>query len=341
MLKTTIPFIDLRGKTLLDLLRAYPDKARDLLSGSKRTLGVVSQVASVFAHPLLDARSRAWLKKAKNPYLHEIESFSGVLGKRGVVALNIAYEWACTSGAYATGETVSMLRVLDWPFPALGKHVVVALQSGKAGEFYNITWPALSGMYQGVAKGRFAAAINLAPMRKHGLGYVGDWFKNRLIMNKQRALPPSHLLRMVFENAKDYAEAKEMLCKIPIAAPVIFTLTGIKQGQGCIIERLEDSAEIMELTAGQCVTASNQFHSGFAKIGKGWRSRALDSAGRYKQSCTITAEEMKQENLSWLRPPILNAFTRLVMRADAATGRFDVQGYEGQSAVTESYSLSV
>ncbi len=103
---------------------------------------------------------------------------------------------------------MTLLRVLDWPFPALGKQVMVVLQKGKAGDFYNITWPGVSGVYTAMAPGRFAAALNQAPMRMHGLGYAGDWLKNRLMAGRETGLPPAHLLRQVFEQADSYETAK-------------------------------------------------------------------------------------------------------------------------------------
>jgi hypothetical protein len=65
-------------------------------------------------------------------------------------------------------------RLLDWGFPKLGENLVVAHQSGPAGDFHNITWPGIAGIYQAVARGRFAAAINQAPMRRHGPGLATD-----------------------------------------------------------------------------------------------------------------------------------------------------------------------
>ena len=339
MLKTTIPFVDLRGKTQIDLLRSFPDKANALLAASRRTYGVVSWILSALLLPISDRASHRWLKRTRNPYLHEIEAAADVLGKRGVYTLNMAYEWACTSGAYLVGGRVHLLRVLDWPFPQLGQHMVVAQQKTAAGEFYNITWPGLSGMFQGLAPMRFAAAINLAPMRLHGMGIVGDWLRNRYLSSRAKGLPASHLLRQVFEQAKNYDEAKEMLCNTPIAAPVIFTLTGMIPGEGCIIERLENAAEIKELSVAQMVSASNEFHSSFAQVGKGWRPRMMDSAGRLRQSVEISTQELQQDNFSWLRPPMLNSFTRLVMQADAATGMLMVQGFEGQGAVTNMFAV--
>lgn len=341
MLKSNIPFIDLRGKTQTDLLRAFPDQAAQLLASSRRTLGWFSYALSAVGLIYSDRRSHRWLKRAGDPYLHEIETAAGILEKKGVYTLNLAYEWGCTSGAYAMGEGVQLLRVLDWPFPALGRHLVVALQKGAAGEYYNVTWPALSGMYQGVAPGRFACAINQAPMKQYGLGFLGDWLVGRLVVNTKKSLPPAHLLRHVFENARGYLEARHMLSTFPLAVPAIFVLTGTKPGEGCVIERLEDSVEIRDLSAGQSVSSANEFVSRFSQMGRGWRPRALDSAGRYQQSQSVNIHDLAQDQFGWLRPPILNSYTRLALKADAATGSLMVQGFEGQSEVTNLFSVSM
>ena len=339
MIKNSIPFVDLRGKSPIDLLRAYPDKASDIIKAASRTYGLASHIASIVALPIADKKSLAWLKNNRNPYLYEIESFSEIMDKPGIISLNLSYEWACTSGTYRTDETVSLLRVLDWPYPSLGKHLVIALQKGKAGDFYNVTWPALSGVFTGLASGRFAAAINQAPMRAHQLSHFGDWFRNRMIASHETGLPPSHLLRQVFENAANYQDAKRLLSETRIAVPAIFTLSGINQGEGCIIERLEDSAQVIELSASQQVTASNHFNSSLANVGKGWRPRQIDSIGRYKQSCDIHGYDIAAEHFDWLRAPIRNQYTRLCCVANAATNRLMVQGFEGMMEVTSIFTM--
>ncbi len=339
MLKTPIPYIDLRGKTPIDLLRAYPDKAQALIRAARRSYGMLSYAASVVAFPFADRKSHEWLKRTSNPYLYEIETFADILGVRGIYALNLSYEWGCTGGAYPTGETVTLLRVLDWPFPELGKHVVIALQQGRAGEFYNVTWPAVSGVYTGMAPGRFSAALNQAPMREHKLTYAGDWLKNRLQVQRELGLPPAHLLRQAFEQAENYEAAREILAKTKLAMPVIYILAGTKPGEGCIIERLENEAEIIELGAGRQVSAANHFNSRLAAVGQGWRPRAMDSPGRYRQSCAIYGHDVLKENFDWLQGPILNQLTRLAVLCDASSSRLMAQGFEGSSRVTELYNL--
>ncbi len=336
---TPLPFVDLRGKTPMDLLRAYPDRARDLIKANRRIWGRVSDIASIPVLPIADFLSHRWLKKQFNPYLHEIETFADTLGTRGIYAFNVAFEWACTTGIFSTGESVTLLRTLDWPFPALGKYTVIALQQGKAGTFYNITWPGMAGVFTAMAPGRFSAAINQAPLRKSNLTFIGDWIKARFAVRKQRALPPSHLLRQVFEHAADYEEAKKALAETPIAAPAIFTLGGIRPGEGCIIERLEDCAGIIELGVSEQVTVTNHFNSALNAVGHGWWPRAIDSAGRHRQSRSIAAYELEQGGFAWLTPPIINRYTRLCVITDAMSQRLMVQGYEGPVPVTPLFNL--
>lgn len=337
MLKTTIPFIDLRGKTPVDLLRSYPDSARTLVTAARKSYGYWSHMVTAVALPFIDKKSHAWLQASNNPFLHEIESFDSILGMRGVYSLNLSYEWGCTSGAYRDEEQVALMRVLDWPFPKLGKNVMVVLQSGKAGDFYNVTWPGVSGVFNAMAPGRFCAALNLAPMRRHGKNIVTDWFRNRKMVKSQKALPPAHLLRQVFEHAEDYNAAKEMLMKTPIAVPAIFILTGINFGEGCVIERTENAAEVREIAGGQQVAASNQFHT---ILEKGTRPRPFfNSEGRFQQAGILQGHEITSPVFSWLSPPILNPFTRLCMVADAASGKLTVQGFEGVIPATEIFNL--
>ena len=74
-------------------------------------------------------------------------------------------EWACTALA-RDDDAPWLVRTLDWPFPGLGRHVEIALMRGAAGDFYNVTWPGFVGVLTAMAPGRFAAAVNQAPLRR-------------------------------------------------------------------------------------------------------------------------------------------------------------------------------
>ena len=341
MLKTTIPYVDLRGKTPVDLLRAFPDKASGLIRSSTFTYGWPSHLASLAVLPYLDKKSHEWLVQSQNPYLYEIETFADILDVPGVFALNNCYEWGCTSGLYSTSETVSLLRILDWPFPDLGKQVMLVHQSGKAGDFYNLTWPAMSGVFTGMAPKRFSAALNQAPMRRHGKSFLGDWLKNRVIVRDEIGIPPAHLLRQVFELAKNYDEAKKMLSETRISMPAIFVLAGLEAGEGCIIERLENTSEIIELGAQQQLVAANHFTSSLTSVGQGWRPRELDSEGRHKHGCEILGHDLDPQHFEWLRAPMISKNTRLCTLMNASTMRLMAQGFEGVTSATDIYNLPV
>lgn len=339
MYSNALPFIDLRGKTPVDLLRRYPDVARELIGSARRSYGTLAQLASYPAFILADRMARRWLERNRNPYWHEIESFADIVESKGLIALNLSYEFGCTTGAWRTDDSVSMLRVLDWPVARLGKLAMVVLQSSKAGDFYNITWPGTSGVFTGVAPGRFSAAINQAPSRRHNCGLVGDWLINCLHMRKGGGLPPAHLLRQVFEKAVSYAEAKILLMDTPLAVPAIFTLAGLQPGEGCIIERLEHTGKVIELSAGQAVTCANHFQSELSQTGLGFRPREIDSAGRFKQSVSIGGHDLANDDFRFLQAPIINANTRLGVIANAASGRLMAQAYEGSIPVTSVFNL--
>ena len=252
------PFIDIRSSGPRQLVDEYPDRAKELIHASRRTLGLFSELVSRAILPSGDSISHDWLIKTNNPYLDEIDYYATRLGVPGIYALNICFEWGCTSAVYAKEEGPTLTRVLDWLFPKLGENLIVAHQSGSGGDFYNVTWPGVSGIFQGMAPGRFSASLNQAPMQRHRMTYIGDWVKNRKNVFQTTGLPPAHLLRRVFEEAKDYKEAREMLAKTPVALPVIYILGGAQQGEASVIERTENDYAIRTLENDR-VCASNQF----------------------------------------------------------------------------------
>ncbi|MGD0189849.1 MAG: hypothetical protein ABSD74_03815 [Rhizomicrobium sp.] len=331
----TIPYADIRGHTPVKLAETYAGRATGLAHASTEMFGPAKHLVRSLGLPLGDRISRAWLERFANPYLDEIRAIAETLHIDGVYFLNVCFEWGCTSGAFAARDGIALHRVLDWPFPALGESVVVAHQSGDAGEFYNVTWPGLSGMYQGMAHGRFAAAINQAPMRKHGRGFAGDWFTNRLAVRGTNALPAAHLLRQTFEQAASYARAREMLCATPIATPAIFILTGVSPDEGCVIERTESLCGMRELN-GTRVCATNQFDSGLE--GR-WLARPIDSPGRLRAAWGLAPDDVNQ-GFSWFVPPIANVNSRLVVNANAGTGALQVLGTAGVRPATAVFDLA-
>jgi hypothetical protein len=333
-----IPFIDIRGSSPTQLLELYANKAQNLVEASKNTFGLASKLASHLALPIADQLARAWLHKTQNPYRNEIELYTKILPIKGLLALNLSYEWGCTSGAYKNDGRVTLLRVLDWPFPALGSNIVVAHQRGSAGDFYNITWPGVSGIFQAITPGRFAAALNQAPMRRYKTGIVIDWIRNRARFNKSSSLPPAHLLRKAFETANSYEEAKAILSQHSVSIPVIYTLSGTQEQEGCVIERLEDSFSIRELSKCDNVCATNHFESSFNGIGHGWLPRAMDSHGRASSAKLIDSKDLTDDFL-WFAPQIVSHLSRLVMTADASSGTFSLMATDGVKPVTKRFAI--
>lgn len=327
----SIPCVDIRDGSPVDLLKAYAAGAHALVAAAARTYGPVGQAASLAALPLGDRASLRWLEKNRNPYLAEMRAMAEVLGRSGVYFLNVCFEWGCTGGIWDTPEGPMLRRVLDWPFPALGEHLVVAHQTGVAGAFLNATWPGVTGIFQASAPGRFAAALNQAPARMHGLGFAGDWLQSRLLTRQSEALPPAHLLRQVLETAPDYAGAKRLLCETPVAVPAIFLLAGLRAGEGCIVERTEDAFVLREMTDGRVCAANH-----FVDREEGWRARPIDSPGRLAAALALDAAAA---DFAWFQPPIANANSRLAMTATPASGALTLMGTEGMEPVTETFRL--
>jgi hypothetical protein len=216
--------------------------------------------------------------------------------------------------------------------------MVVARQKGAAGEFHNVTWPGVCGVFNAVAPGRFACALNQAPMRRHRTGIVLDWARNRVRAYRSRALPPAHLLRHVFETAASYEDAKHMLSTYPLCLPVIYILTGTKEGEGCVIERLEEQYALRELGEREGVCAANHFESYLNGIGHGWMPRAMASHQRSRHG-EKSKFDYADESFGWFSAPIANPLSRLAMTADAAKGVLTLIGTEGAQAVTQRFVL--
>jgi hypothetical protein len=332
-----VPLVDIRSCGPRQLVHEYPQQAKELITASRKTLGMGSELISRALLPLSDRVSRDWLRKTGNPYLEEIDHYADHLNTTGIHALNICFEWFCTSAVYAKEHGPTLTRVLDWMFPKLGENIIVALQNGRAGDFYNVTWPGVSGMFHGMAPGRFSASLNQAPMQRHRLTYIGDWIKNRKLVFEATGLPPAHLLRKVFEEAKNYKEAKERLARTPVALPVIYILGGIRKGEGCVIERTENDYAIRAIESDR-VCASNQFETRLNLIGYGWRPRPVNSAGRVRQARALPLATI-DDQFNWFKPPIANSHTRLAMMACAATGKLHVFGTHGEERITEIFRL--
>jgi hypothetical protein len=320
-----IPVIDLGAGGVVDLAKRERDRVEALIDSGRR------QYTALVLY-LTDHRSRRWLARSGNPYLAEIEAIAAALGHSGLFALNLSFEWACTAGVCddPLGPGTRLMRTLDWLQHGLGRYVVVARHRGSQGAWLNITWPGFVGVVTGLAPGRFAAAILQPPLHRTTGLLPLDWLINRLVLWENRALPPSHLLRQVFETCSSFAEARKRLMAVPICSPAIFVLSGVGPGEAAVIERLESHGVTHD---GAAAAANHWLTKSF-----GYGSRGIDSEGRQHLMSTYLAEP--PDGLSWLVPPIINRYTRLAMVANAATGELVVQGWEVDGPGTAVLRLS-
>lgn len=279
---------------------------------------------SSFGVEIGDKISKRLLAKMDNPYLEEMDMIEQAIGVPGAHMLNSSYEWACTSGVGETSGGPQLYRVLDWSLGGLGRNVIVAHITTDVGDYYNVTWPGYTGVLTAMAPTRFSAAINQPPLRTRNyftLPY--SWLKSKVVMTKSKALPPAHLLRRVFETAKTYDEAKDMLTNTPICIPVFYTLSGSNPGEGCIIERLETQAVVHEMPNG----IANDWIS---SIYDGGIPRAGENDERRNQMMQLvhSEDDCRPGALDWVTAPILNSTTKLAVRACSRAGTLIVRGYE-------------
>ena len=155
-----IPLVDVRSGGPPRHALENPAKARALRDAC---LGSLPRAA----HPLVpsfDRISQRWLARSRSPYVDEIAMIADALDFSGVWLLNASMQWGCTSRASAHDGLPWLLRTLDWPFRGLGHHTELAHMRGAAGDFISATWPGYVGVLTALAPGRFAAALNQAPM---------------------------------------------------------------------------------------------------------------------------------------------------------------------------------
>lgn len=306
-------------------LAAFDAEARALIDGA--TAGVPLSALRV-----ADRISRRWLVKSGNAHLAEIDAIAESLGRPGAHYLSVNYEWGCTVAVRDTGEHPELVRILDWRTPGLGRYVVAADVDGASGRFTTLTWPGYTGVLQAMAPGRFAAAINQAPMPRRGGGFMPlDWLANKVDVWRSREATPAHVLRNVFEQETTFAEARRRLIETPLASPAIFSLVGCRAGELCIIERTEGAAHVHD---GERATAN-------AWQAPAWsgRPRGAENSRRVRQLSVLPAGTT--DDFDWLKAPVLNLTTRLAAVFGPATGRIRAQGFAGLTPATACFTAKL
>jgi hypothetical protein len=340
--RVTIPLADLRAGGPVAYAAASLAALEDLRAGC---VAFVPGIARPLV-PIAEAACRRWLESSASPYAGEVRAIAELVQGPGVYFGNTAYEAACTVATCRGGTDAPMLaRTLDWPFPGMGRHVIVARQAGIAGDFWNVTWPGAVGVLTATAPGRFAATINQAPLRRRTawaalrpLDYIANGLNTYM---RIRHAPPDHVLRQVFETASDYGAAKEMLSTIPVARPVLFALAGTKPDETCLIEREETTGRIVE---GDVIVAND-----WTKPRPGWEERTISGITDINSSnrCMALTQRVaaRCEPFDWVAPPVLNWATRVAVEMSAdgmlrAVGFEPSTGWEAAVQVTNIFDLA-
>lgn len=327
-----IPIIDIRDGGPVHHARIGKDRAQGLRAA---VLGWFPKAINLVV-PQVDAVARRWLERSHSPYVEEIRAIAATLGFPGIWFLNGSYQWGCTS--LACEQTVPWLaRTLDWPYPGLGRYADIVRMRGPAGEFFNVSWAGYVGVLSACAPGRFAAAINQAPMQRRSqvrlLRFYDVVANAAVTLRRVRDIPPDQLLRQVFETCRDYTEARRMLEVTPSARPVIFTLAGCRAGECCVIERTEDGFRTRERDTG----AANDWleplprweaRIGFSKALTSTFQEAAEYSHQRRTALAGWAGEFSNTSFGWLTPPVLNPYTRVAIEMCPAQGIVRAVGYE-------------
>lgn len=321
---------------------------RHAIDGRERARGVRDDCLSFLPPPVralvpaMDALTRHWLRRSHSPYVADVEAIAAALGHSGTWFLNGCYQWGCTAVARDEGGAPLLARTLDWPFRGLGRRLELARMRGAAGEFVNVTWPGYAGTLTASAPGRFAAAINQAPLRRRTRR---PWLRpydlalNALRTWPIRFRPPDHLLREVFETCRDFGAAKRRLEEVPVARPVIFTLIGCERGERCVIERTEeDFASRTEdtSTANDWLRSTTPWEARVCAtlLLKSSPEEATAHSRARREALSSWSQPFARSDFAWVTPPVLNPFTRIAVEMCAASGTLRAVGYEPEPGGT-------
>ena len=319
-----IPLVDARADPLKAADPGGVRALRDTILGSFRPI-------AAGALPIADRLARRWLARSTSPYLAELDAVAARTRTAGTYAINLSYEYGCTTLARtdAPGLAPTLRRTLDWPFRGLGRAAIVAHRCGPVGEFFDVTWPGAVGTLTAVAPGRFAAAINQAPLFRRTRAEILrtlDYTRNLVsTLSRERGMPPLHLLRHVFETAATFSQALELLQTVELARPVLFMLVGCGSDEIAVIERRERDATVH---LGPCSVANDWREPQF-----GWEPRPCALEDRRLDSVTrcATIEEAvsgSSEPFGWVVPPVRNWNTRVAVEMSAGEGWIRALGFE-------------
>jgi hypothetical protein len=242
-------------KITIDLRRPPEDRwhltpeqqrqARELLALYKADLGIPPDVGE-----FLVASARELVRA---DYWTEMESLSFALGLplSDAVLCNFYYDaikvvLGCTAFAVDSAGGILHARNLDWwtTSAILSRYTTICnFVGGVAGEFTTIGWPGFTGVFSGIAPGRFAITLNA-------------------VLSLEPAVPATPVvlvLRTVLEEARSYNEALSILSAASLPSDSLLLLTGTRAGEHVVIERTPSRCAVRRGRSGfTCVTNDYQ-----------------------------------------------------------------------------------
>lgn len=296
-----------------------------------------------------DAVAQAWLRWTANPLAPKIRAVTQLARSPGASVMNLCYEWGCTTSLRRLGDSIVMVRTVDWPFKGIGRYVTTLIEPSPHGPVSFVTWPGFVGAVTVFAPGRFCAAVNKAPIPYRS----GSLPLDQMIAATQSfgsgGLPLTHLVRIAALEAPNFASLVDRITSCQrVTSPGIVTLAGVTAGEAVMVERFRRRAEIRRGVDDE-LCAANDWLS--PSSGRRWPPAGGKTPEEKQLDCQTRIAALRRAfvtdlaDFSWLQAPILNRNTRAAVACCPATGKLSVQGYDwvgnGPAAVTEALSLDL
>jgi hypothetical protein len=320
-----LPAVELfRLEDPFDWVRTHRERANRTLEIATR--GVPKPLLSAG-----DGLAHLWLKATDNPWRGLIRSLADTLDYPGVALMNLCYEWGCTTAAGQLRGRPAMARTVDWPFVGLGSLVVVVIEPTRYGPVAFITWPGFVGAVTAFAPGRFAIAVNKAPLPVISRSLQLDRTAAAIHAFAGGGLPITHLVRQVALEAPDFMTVvQELVRPRRVTAPGLVVACGVRPEEAVVIERFRSHAKIHRSEHGSLCVANDWLSPG----PKGWPPSAGATPEQRVEDCRRRVRSLSAYfptdpgDFSWVAPPVLNNNTRAALFCSPAEERLVVQGYD-------------
>jgi predicted choloylglycine hydrolase len=218
------------SKKLIDAVKDTVQEGMDDFS-SLVSRASVFLVGKLFGNSVYEEELRMWSERLDIPY-------------KQVAAMNLSYEasqyegklYGCTCATkYDPKQGWIHARTLDWPLESMKRSSAVLQYEYKDRTILSVGVPGYVGMVSGMVPGKFAITLNWAGLDRK--------------IPRMRYVSPAENLRWVLENCDSYEEAVKSLCEVDLSCSCIYTITGIKEDEQCVIERTANRYSVQERLA--------------------------------------------------------------------------------------------